>query len=188
VSSCVVGQRCMGGVHIVPFAGSCQSMIGQVRLVTILGVLVALGGAGSGCRKPTERPAPVPTDRTRQDRPSQTAEPPELQFSDLTEKAGVIFRHHSGAESGHLSILESLGSGVALLDYDGDGRLDLFFAGGGSFDEERILGKPSGLFRQVSDFQFQDASDPAGDGFRLRASHMAALSRTSTTTVSSISW
>src|SRR5690606_17161937 len=75
------------------------------------------------------------------------------------------FQHRSGAEAGHLSILETLGSGVALLDYDGDGQLDMFFAGGGEFAGEQIQGLPSRLYRQYETLSFRDVSTFAGAGF-----------------------
>ncbi len=55
-------------------------------------------------------------------------------FRDITGASGVRFVYRNGVEAGHLSILESLGGGVALLDFDGDGKLDIFLPGGGSFE------------------------------------------------------
>ena len=48
-----------------------------------------------------------------------------IRFTDVAEKAGVRFRHVSG-ESGRLFLPETLGSGCAILDYNRDGRPDLF--------------------------------------------------------------
>src|SRR5215212_2921981 len=47
------------------------------------------------------------------------------QFADVAGRVGLRFRHTSG-ESGRLFTAETLGSGCAFLDYDGDGRLDFF--------------------------------------------------------------
>src|SRR5262249_36790512 len=52
-------------------------------------------------------------------------------FCDLTAASGIDFTFHDGQEAGHYAILESLGGGVALFDYDGDGLLDVFLPGGG---------------------------------------------------------
>jgi hypothetical protein len=54
-------------------------------------------------------------------------------LEDVTEKSGVNFTYRNGEPAKHLAILESLGGGGALIDFDGDGLLDLFVAGGGYF-------------------------------------------------------
>src|SRR5262249_50773538 len=60
-------------------------------------------------------------------RPAATASPSgaAIRFTDVTGAAGVRFKHHSGA-SGRLMLPETLGSGCAIFDYNGDGRADLF--------------------------------------------------------------
>src|SRR4051794_13899480 len=50
-------------------------------------------------------------------------------FVDRTGSTGVSFQCRNGEEADLPTLLESLGGGVALLDYDGDGRLDLFLVG-----------------------------------------------------------
>src|SRR4029077_7250898 len=52
-------------------------------------------------------------------------------FRDVTAGSGLDFSYRNGEEAGRFTILESLGGGVALLDYDGDGLLDLYITGGG---------------------------------------------------------
>jgi len=46
-------------------------------------------------------------------------------FSDATERSGLSFEHFNGM-SGELYFPEMMGSGVALLDYDGDGDVDVY--------------------------------------------------------------
>src|SRR5437879_1961164 len=72
-------------------------------------------------------------------RPTEERPPPPSApwFADVTADSGVAFEHSTGADAGHLTILETLGGGVALLDYDGDGLLDIFVTGGGNFDKSR---------------------------------------------------
>ena len=48
-------------------------------------------------------------------------------FSDVTQAAGIKFKHTSGA-FGKKYLPETMGAGVAFLDYDGDGWQDLLFA------------------------------------------------------------
>jgi hypothetical protein len=52
----------------------------------------------------------------------KAAEEPRFRlFRDRTPDTGIQFTYHNGQEAGHYAILESLGGGVALFDYDGDG-------------------------------------------------------------------
>lgn len=59
--------------------------------------------------------------------------------------------YRNGQEAGRSSILESLGGGVGILDFDRDGALDLCFTGGGQFAQpERLIGLPTRLLRNMS--------------------------------------
>jgi hypothetical protein len=83
-------------------------------------------------------------------------------FQDVTAQSGVRAGHRNGEEAGHYAILETLGGGVALLDYDGDGLLDLFVVGGGTFEGQQIRGAPCKLFRNLGGFRFKDVTREAG--------------------------
>lgn len=86
-------------------------------------------------------------------------------FREMTKTSGIDFSYRNGQEAGHYAIIESLGGGVALLDYDGDGRLDLFCAAGGYFDgvdKREIRGHPCKLYKNLGDWQFQDVTAQAG--------------------------
>ncbi len=50
-------------------------------------------------------------------------------FTEVTQQAGIAFRHVSGAY-GRKYLPETMGAGVAVLDYDRDGRPDLYFPNG----------------------------------------------------------
>ncbi|MBI4530662.1 MAG: hypothetical protein HY709_03995, partial [Candidatus Latescibacteria bacterium] len=52
-----------------------------------------------------------------------------VQFVDGTSEAGISFRHINGA-TGKRYLIETMGPGVAFLDYDGDGYLDIYFVNG----------------------------------------------------------
>ena len=52
-----------------------------------------------------------------------------VRFVDATVSAGIGFRHTSG-RSGRKYGIETMGSGVAFLDYDGDGYMDLYMVNG----------------------------------------------------------
>ena len=54
-----------------------------------------------------------------------------ITFIDASQKQGLIFKHDHGG-SGMKYYVETMGSGVCLLDYDNDGDLDIYFAQGAS--------------------------------------------------------
>jgi enediyne biosynthesis protein E4 len=67
-------------------------------------------------------------------------------FVDVTAAAGVSVRHGNRSRGKKL-LPETMGAGVAVLDHDGDGVLDLVFAGGGErgLDVPVLLGTPKDL-------------------------------------------
>jgi hypothetical protein len=86
-------------------------------------------------------------------------------FRDVTAGSGVDFTYHNGQEAGRLTILETLGGGVALLDFDGDGLLDVFVTGGGEFsgrDTPAITGLPCKLYKNLGGWKFQDVTADVG--------------------------
>src|SRR5262249_45803292 len=91
-------------------------------------LLAALVSWVPACRNgnATTPPAPAPS-------PSRARQEPAF-FRDMTAQAGVDFTYRNGEEADHYAILESLGGGVGLIDYDRDGLLDLYLPGGGYFD------------------------------------------------------
>ncbi|NKI36516.1 CRTAC1 family protein [Wenzhouxiangella sp. XN79A] len=89
-------------------------------------------------------------------------------FIDVTESAGVDFEYLNGAE-GRFWFPEIMGGGAALLDYDGDGRMDLYLVQGGRFapdvgPTERTRGDR--LYRNVTEpggaIRFVDVTEASG--------------------------
>ena len=57
------------------------------------------------------------------------AAPPPITFTDVTAAAGIHFTHNAG-RTGKKWLPETMGSGVAFFDADGDGRPDILFVNG----------------------------------------------------------
>lgn len=96
-------------------------------------------------------------------------------FRDVTSASGVDFTYRNGEEADQFTILESLGGGVALLDYDGDGLLDLFATGGGTLDSQQIQGRPSRLYRNLGAWKFRDVTGEVGLDGPLFYTHGCAV-------------
>ncbi len=89
---------------------------------------------------PSVEQAPVAAPR---EAAAPVREPPALPFTDVTREAGIDFRHVSGARGERL-LPETMGSGAAFFDYDGDGDPDL-------------------LLVNSDDWPVEAAASPAGD-------------------------
>ncbi len=86
-------------------------------------------------------------------------------FREVTAESGINFAYRNGEEADHYAILESLGGGLAVLDFDGDGLLDLFIPGGGHYegpDKHQIKGNPCRLYRNLGNFRFEDVTAKMG--------------------------
>jgi hypothetical protein len=90
-------------------------------------------------------------------------------FEDVTEKAGITFKYTFG-DFAYDNILESSGSGVAVFDYDGDGKMDILFLNGryveGASDPKgRVFANaPNALYRNNGDGTFTDVTEKTGVG------------------------
>ncbi len=83
-------------------------------------------------------------------------------FTDVSAEVGLDFVHESGATGG-LALPEIMGAGVALLDYDGDGDLDLYLVNGGLVTADRPP-PVNRLYRQEADGTFVDVTAESGLG------------------------
>ena len=83
---------------------------------------------------------------------------------DITSSTRIHFEHLSSPEQKY--IVESMGGGVALIDYDGDGWLDIYFTNARSVDMA-LAGRMarSVLYRNNHDGTFTDVTDKAGIGY-----------------------
>ncbi|HEY7352652.1 MAG TPA: CRTAC1 family protein [Terriglobales bacterium] len=85
-------------------------------------------------------------------------------FTDVTVPAGLSHaKNFSGSPDNKRFLLEEMGSGVALFDYDNDGWLDIFLVNGTSLDAAvREKAHSSYLFRNNRDGTFTDVTAKAG--------------------------
>lgn len=137
-------------------------------IAAVLAVLLA--GAGAGCDRPGSSPA-VPAAAPPPATPAVAVQPPIPPgdgdfFADVTERAGVRFVHQL-CDDHVANIIESNGAGGAVLDFDGDGWMDLFLVNSGPLEGVTKAGKgtrrePNRLFRNRGDGTFEDLTAKAG--------------------------
>jgi hypothetical protein len=85
-------------------------------------------------------------------------------FEDLTARTALArFRHHSGSAEKNY-IIETPSGGVAIFDYDGDGRPDIFLLNGSTIAAMQGKEKPprAALYRNLGGWQFEDVTEKAG--------------------------
>src|SRR5580765_1493234 len=99
----------------------------------------------------------------------KTEPPPADWFVDKAAEAGLVFQHFNGM-SGHYYYPEIMGPGVALLDYDNDGDLDVYVTQGQPLgDDPKMLADARGrgplkdrLFRNDGNLHFTDVTEQSG--------------------------
>ncbi|MDZ7754247.1 MAG: CRTAC1 family protein [Gammaproteobacteria bacterium] len=94
-----------------------------------------------------------------------TGEVPAIPFTDVTEAAGIAFHHVNGAYGERL-MPETIGSGVAFLDYDGDGDQDLLLVNSRHWPDRPAQGTPRhALYANDGHGRFTDVTEEAGLAF-----------------------
>ncbi len=112
----------------------------MIRSVT--GFLVFLGFGAVAAMQPAESSLPV--------------------FTDITAQAGIHFKHTSGSAEKNY-IFEAKGGGVALLDYDNDGLLDLYFVNGNTLEDlAKDAIHSNALYHANGDGTYTDVTRKAG--------------------------
>lgn len=96
---------------------------------------------------------------------SRTAQPLSIvpRFVDVARQSGIDFTYFNDARPGRFFLPEVMGGGASWVDYDNDGRMDLFVTNGCRLPErdDTPASATSRLFRNSPDQQFEDVSQPA---------------------------
>src|SRR5262249_5941629 len=159
-----MGERNLSFAHPAPRASHPQTPHPPTRWVLV--ALVVMGMVGCG-RSPGPPPAIASSSRglapQRAGRSGQGASSP-FRFTDVAREAGTDFLHVSGM-TGDRHFPTANGSGVALFDYDGDGRLDLYFATCTLLPVGTARTGTNRLYKNMGDGTFRDATSASGLGF-----------------------
>ena len=124
----------------------------QLFLVSLLWFAQAVGTSVSGQTRPETLPAALP------------------RFTDITANSEITFQHFSSHTSKKY-LIETMGSGAALFDFDNDGRLDLFLVNGapiadpspkGAIPQKTDRKHWNRLYHQERDGTFKDVTEKAG--------------------------
>ena len=85
-------------------------------------------------------------------------------FQDVSQKAGLTTWHHTMGTPQKNYIIETTGSGVALVDYDNDGWLDIYLVNGSTYEALDGKAEPphAALFHNNHDGTFTDVTAKAG--------------------------
>src|SRR5208282_5229729 len=94
-------------------------------------------------------------------RQQESAPPSTIHFDDVTAAAGIHFAHNNGA-FGKKWLPETMGSGVAFLDYDNDGWQDILLINGADFPGHLRRHSTLALYHNNHDGTFTDVTRKAG--------------------------
>jgi hypothetical protein len=148
--------RCL---YYLPFLLLCFSGIGQAQEVSPSPAPSPAVGRSYSTDKIPKTPPPT----------GPRAESP-MTFTDVSALSRVNFKH-DGSPTPSKFLLETMGGGVAIFDYDNDGRMDLFFTNGAllkaTMSSETLPDKSDArfwnrLYRQKPDGSFEDVTERTG--------------------------
>lgn len=140
-----------------------------LRISAIVLAILAIIGGGilvlSNLRKPAPR-VQVTALAAPQSGTHTNLVLPSVGFADVTAAAGILFHHETGAY-GEKLLPETMGGGVAFVDFDGDGAPDLLFVNGSFWPWKSPSGRstpPSGvvLYHNDGTGKFADVTKGSG--------------------------
>jgi len=122
-------------------------------------VITSLGGCEPLKDSKTEPQAASTSDKLNQS--TKGSEPPEsIALVDITTQSQINFVHsYDGHDQRY--IVEAVGSGMATLDFDSDGFIDVYFLNGASIPVESGPRTPNALYRNLGQMRFTDVTQPS---------------------------
>jgi enediyne biosynthesis protein E4 len=95
--------------------------------------------------------------------PLSSANDPGFSFTNIAQRAGLHARTVYGAQGTNRYLIETTGSGAAVIDYDGDGWMDIFMVNGSTLEGFPKGQEPTNhLYRNRRDGTFEDVTVRAG--------------------------
>ena len=143
----------------------------------------------TGAQQPAPSPTPTPqrtgrsysgADTGKTPPPPGPQAPSTVTFTDITAQTGITF-NHAASVTKQKYLLEAMGGGCAIFDYDNDGRQDLYFTNGARLDDPMPKGAMpdkreakywNRLYHQKADGKFEDVTERAGvrgEGYSMGA-------------------
>jgi len=86
----------------------------------------------------------------------------QAQFVDISQQAGLIHSMICGSHDHKTQLIETLGAGIALIDYDNDGFLDIFTVTASTLGSAAGPAPTNHLYRNLHNGKFQDVTEAAG--------------------------
>lgn len=135
----------------------------------MLGPLVWAGCGGSTTQAPPAKPATPPlkttaTSKKSTPRATKTVPSP-FRFESIGKESGIDFVQVSGMDEQKF-FPSANGSGAAIFDYDGDGKMDLYFATCNTLPLAKTPKMSNRLYKNLGNGKFQDVTEKSGVGFR----------------------
>jgi enediyne biosynthesis protein E4 len=159
------------------FIYSVSRAASQVSLSFMLASLLSMWPNAAMSQSPTPTPAPQRTGKSyssespgRKPPPATPQAPSPVTFTDITSVSGISFKR-SPSFTSNKYLLEAMGGGVAMFDYDNDGRMDLFFTNAAALKDPMPKTEMpdkhdakywNRLYRQKADGTFEDVTERAG--------------------------
>ncbi|MFN7735927.1 MAG: CRTAC1 family protein [Pirellula sp.] len=145
----LVGPRCNGIVFVIAicillptFAGCTDSSSDTTDPIT----KKEIAQRNSAATPPTQEKQPSAIAGSSSDAATNKSA---LKFTSHGSDVGIDFTYHNGEGAWLVAMIESNGGGIGSIDYDRDGRWDLFIPGGGTLSPEKeIMMVSNGLFQQ----------------------------------------